>query len=125
MFFDGWDSIIRVILAGVLAYVGLVVVLRISGNRTLSKMNSFDLVTVALAQCRLRARAFVLEFLAEEIVHCCPNDGDCGQLADPVPGWRHRGRQDVGSELQLQRECQVACEGQADRMKLPPCPDST
>jgi uncharacterized membrane protein YcaP (DUF421 family) len=32
----------------VLAYAGLVVLLRISGNRTLSKMNSFDLVvTVA------------------------------------------------------------------------------
>lgn len=31
-----------------LAYAGLVVLLRISGNRTLSKMNSFDLVvTVA------------------------------------------------------------------------------
>lgn len=48
MFFDGWDTIYRVIVVGIAAYVGLVVVLRISGNRTLSKMNSFDLVvTVA------------------------------------------------------------------------------
>lgn len=48
MFFDSWNDIVRVILVGVLAYAGLVFLLRISGNRTLSKMNSFDLVvTVA------------------------------------------------------------------------------
>lgn len=48
MFFGGWDSIGRVIVIGTLAYFGLVVLLRASGNRTLSKMNSFDLViTVA------------------------------------------------------------------------------
>jgi len=48
MFFDSWDNIYRVIIVGVLAYAGLVLLLRLSGNRTLSKMNSFDLVvTVA------------------------------------------------------------------------------
>lgn len=48
MFFEGWDSIGRVLLIGSLAYAGLVLLLRASGNRTLSKMNSFDLViTVA------------------------------------------------------------------------------
>ena len=48
MFFDSWDNIYRVIVVGIAAYVALVIVLRISGNRTLSKMNSFDLVvTVA------------------------------------------------------------------------------
>ncbi|UVW28539.1 DUF421 domain-containing protein [Massilia sp. H6] len=48
MFFDSWENIYRVIVVGVLAYAGLVVLLRISGNRTLSKMNAFDLVvTVA------------------------------------------------------------------------------
>jgi len=48
MFFDSWDSLYRVIVVGVLAYAGLVLLLRISGNRTLSKMNAFDLVvTVA------------------------------------------------------------------------------
>jgi uncharacterized membrane protein YcaP (DUF421 family) len=48
MFFDSWDNIIRVAAVGVLAYAGLVFMLRVSGNRTLSKMNSFDLVvTVA------------------------------------------------------------------------------
>lgn len=48
MFFDTWHDVWRVVAVGVLAYAGLVVLLRISGNRTLSKMNSFDLVvTVA------------------------------------------------------------------------------
>lgn len=49
MFFSGWDSLIRTLVVGVLAYVALIVFLRISGKRTLSKMNAFDLVvTVAL-----------------------------------------------------------------------------
>jgi uncharacterized membrane protein YcaP (DUF421 family) len=49
MFFDSWQGIARVGIVGVLAYGSLVAVLRISGNRTLSKMNAFDLVvTVAL-----------------------------------------------------------------------------
>lgn len=48
MFFGSWTDITRVFLVGVLAYVGLIILLRASGNRTLSKMNSFDLVvTVA------------------------------------------------------------------------------
>jgi uncharacterized membrane protein YcaP (DUF421 family) len=49
MFFDTWWSVSRVVVAGVCAYAALVVMLRISGKRTLSKMNAFDLVvTVAL-----------------------------------------------------------------------------
>lgn len=49
IFFDTWTSLGRVIFVGALAYGGLVLMLRISGKRTLSKMNAFDLVvTVAL-----------------------------------------------------------------------------
>ena len=49
VFFDGWDVLRRTAVIGVFAYVGLVVLLRVSGRRTLSKMNAFDLVvTVAL-----------------------------------------------------------------------------
>lgn len=49
MFFNGWMSIIRTVIVGVLAYIALVFLLRISGKRTLSKMNAFDMiVTVAL-----------------------------------------------------------------------------
>jgi uncharacterized membrane protein YcaP (DUF421 family) len=49
MFFNSWMDLLRVLIVGVLAYVGLVFMLRVSGKRTLSKMNAFDLVvTVAL-----------------------------------------------------------------------------
>ena len=49
LFFEGWSGLVRVLVVGVLAYTALVLMLRISGNRTLSKLNAFDLiVTVAL-----------------------------------------------------------------------------
>ena len=48
-FFNSWGSLLRIVIVGVLAYATLVLFLRLSGNRTLSKMNAFDLiVTVAL-----------------------------------------------------------------------------
>ena len=48
-FYSGWSSMGRVFAVGVLAYAALILVLRISGKRTLAKMNAFDLVvTVAL-----------------------------------------------------------------------------
>ena len=49
MLFDGWYDLWRILVVGVAAYGGLVVLLRLTGKRTLSKMNAFDLVvTVAL-----------------------------------------------------------------------------
>lgn len=49
MFFDDWKSLLRIVIVGILAYVSLIVMLRISGKRTLSKFNAFDLiVTIAL-----------------------------------------------------------------------------
>jgi uncharacterized membrane protein YcaP (DUF421 family) len=47
--FDSWSSLGRLLLVGSIAYLALIVSLRISGKRTLSKLNAFDLVvTVAL-----------------------------------------------------------------------------
>jgi len=47
--FHDWSGLLRTAVVGVLAYLALVALLRISGKRTLSKMNAFDLVvTVAL-----------------------------------------------------------------------------
>lgn len=47
--FQSWSAISRTVVVGVAAYAILVVLLRASGKRTLSKMNAFDLVvTVAL-----------------------------------------------------------------------------
>lgn len=49
MFFDNWYGLVRAGVVGVAAYAGLILFLRASGKRTLSKMNAFDLVvTVAL-----------------------------------------------------------------------------
>jgi uncharacterized membrane protein YcaP (DUF421 family) len=49
MFFDNWSDLGRVALIGSLAYATLVLLLRSSGKRTLSKWNAFDLiVTIAL-----------------------------------------------------------------------------
>jgi len=49
MFFDSWTGLGRVLAVGTLAYISLVLILRISGKRTLTKLNAFDLVvTVAL-----------------------------------------------------------------------------
>ena len=46
--FDGWEPVIRTLIVGPLAYVALVILLRVSGKRTLSKMNAFDfVVTIA------------------------------------------------------------------------------
>ena len=48
MIFDGWAPIIRTLVLGTSSYFSLIVLLRVSGKRTLSKMNAFDLVvTVA------------------------------------------------------------------------------
>jgi uncharacterized membrane protein YcaP (DUF421 family) len=49
IFFDEWAVLIRTAVIGVLAYVSLIDLLRVSGKRTLSKMNALDfVVTVAL-----------------------------------------------------------------------------
>ncbi|MEX1020157.1 MAG: YetF domain-containing protein [Litorilinea sp.] len=49
MFFDSWAGLVRVILVGLPAYGALILWLRLSGKRTLSKWNAFDfVVTVAL-----------------------------------------------------------------------------
>lgn len=49
MIFSNIESLVRTGVVGVLAYIALILLLRISGHRTLSKMNAFDFViTVAL-----------------------------------------------------------------------------
>jgi uncharacterized membrane protein YcaP (DUF421 family) len=49
MLFDGWYGIGRVLLMGTCSYAALLVLLRVSGKRTLTKLSGFDLVvTVAI-----------------------------------------------------------------------------
>ena len=68
-FFNGWSGVARTLVVGALAYVALVAFLRVSGKRTLAKMNAFDLVvTVALgstlATILLNKQVALLEGLA-------------------------------------------------------------
>ena len=49
IFFDSWHGLGRILVTGLLAYPVLILMLRISGKRTLSKFNAFDfIVTIAL-----------------------------------------------------------------------------
>lgn len=49
MWFEGWAIVARVLVTGVIAYAALIFFLRVTGKRTLSKLNAFDLViTVAI-----------------------------------------------------------------------------
>jgi uncharacterized membrane protein YcaP (DUF421 family) len=49
MWFDTWSELVRILVVGASGYVTVVLVLRLSGKRTLAKLNAFDLVvTVAL-----------------------------------------------------------------------------
>lgn len=52
MFFDTWSDLLRIVAVGAPAYIALLILLRLSGKRTLSKLNAFDLViTVAFGSC--------------------------------------------------------------------------
>ncbi|MBH0023489.1 DUF421 domain-containing protein [Salinibacterium sp. SWN248] len=49
MWFDSWPDLIRIAIVGAAGYSTLLIVLRISGKRTLAQLNVFDfVVTVAL-----------------------------------------------------------------------------
>ncbi len=49
LFFGGWAPIGRILVVGTAMYLALVVLLRVSGSRTLASMNAFDfIVTVAM-----------------------------------------------------------------------------
>lgn len=49
MWFDSTDDVLRIVLVGASGYAVLVLALRVSGKRTLAKLNAFDVVvTVAL-----------------------------------------------------------------------------
>lgn len=43
-YWNGFEPIVRILIVGTLAYFALIFILRISGKRTLAKMNAFDFV---------------------------------------------------------------------------------
>lgn len=49
MFFQGWDTILETIILSILVYISIIIILRISGKRTLASFNAFDfLITVTI-----------------------------------------------------------------------------
>ncbi|MHA6253244.1 DUF421 domain-containing protein [Oceanobacillus sp. CAU 1775] len=49
LIFDGFDTILRTLTIGIMAYFAIVIIIRVSGKRSLTQLNAFDLiVTVAL-----------------------------------------------------------------------------
>ncbi|MEX5298878.1 DUF421 domain-containing protein [Kocuria sp. CPCC 205292] len=49
VWFDSWAAVLRILLVGAASYTTLVLILRLSGKRTLGQLNVFDfVVTVAL-----------------------------------------------------------------------------
>jgi uncharacterized membrane protein YcaP (DUF421 family) len=49
IFFDSWESIIRTAIISLVAYAGLILMLRVAGNRPLTQLNAFDfIVNVAI-----------------------------------------------------------------------------
>ncbi len=47
VFFSDWNGLARITFVGVPGYIALVFILKVAGKRTLSKMDSFDLVITA------------------------------------------------------------------------------
>ena len=48
MFFDGWEGLVRIVIAVPIVYLGIILATRIAGKRSTSQMNNFDwIVTVA------------------------------------------------------------------------------
>ena len=73
MWFDTWLQVARVAGAAAVAYVSLIVVLRMSGKRTLATLNAFDfVVTVALgsvlATIALAPEVAVVEGIAAFVI---------------------------------------------------------
>jgi uncharacterized membrane protein YcaP (DUF421 family) len=67
-FFSGWAPILRILVVGVAMYAALVASLRLSGSRTLSRMNVFDfIVTVAIGSAFGRALTATDVALAEAV----------------------------------------------------------
>jgi uncharacterized membrane protein YcaP (DUF421 family) len=49
LFFNSWDALLRIVIVGIVSYMALILLLRASGKRTLSRMNAYDMIiTMAL-----------------------------------------------------------------------------
>lgn len=49
MFLEDWSELLRIFVSGLVSYIAIIIILRASGKRTLSKWNMFDfIVTIAI-----------------------------------------------------------------------------
>ncbi len=68
-FTDGWMPLVRIMVVGTLMYLALVMLLRVSGSRSIASMRAFDfIVTVALGSVFGRALTAKGVSLAEAVV---------------------------------------------------------
>ncbi len=44
MWFESWQSILNISITGIVSFIGLILLLRLAGKRTLTKMNAFDFI---------------------------------------------------------------------------------
>jgi uncharacterized membrane protein YcaP (DUF421 family) len=69
LFFDGWAPLLRVLVVGLASYTALIVMLRLSGKRTLSRMNAYDMVvTMALGSILTKAMLTRDQSIAESVL---------------------------------------------------------
>jgi len=68
LFFKDWESIYQVALCSVIAYITLFIFIRISGKRTLAKLNAFDFVVSVTLGSTLSSMILVKVTLAEGCV---------------------------------------------------------
>lgn len=68
MLFNSWIDLLRVVVVGTMVYVALIVALRLTGKRTLSKWNAFDFIaTISLGSILASALLSKTVALAEGV----------------------------------------------------------
>ena len=66
--FNGWRPLIHIAVIGLIGYVALILFLRLSGKRTLSRMNAYDMVmTMALGSVLTKAMLTPDQSVAETV----------------------------------------------------------
>ena len=68
-FWNGFEPLLRIVVVGTLTYIGIILVLRVSGKRTLLSMNAFDfIITIAMGSAFGRILTAKQVSLAEALV---------------------------------------------------------
>ena len=68
LWYNGWQPLLRIAIVGIVSYATLIVFLRASGKRTLSKMNAYDMViTMALGAVLTKAMLTADQTIAETV----------------------------------------------------------